>query len=179
MQVEWSREGFERLGFVGWKRFAEITKADLPPDPGVYVVTTTPGARPVFLAESVGGPHKRRPLTVPVVTLEAAWRDGAEVVYVGKAAGARGLQDRLWAYAKQGRGQSAGHQGGRYIWQLPDSGSLLVGWRATPGFNPEHVEEALLALHIEEFGRRPFANLRDNRTPPRVARALVAEAFAV
>jgi hypothetical protein len=51
------------------------------------------------------------------------------VVYVGKAGGARGLRDRLWAYARQGHGRSAGHSGGRFIWQLASSDELVVGWR--------------------------------------------------
>jgi len=92
MEIEWSRAGFERLGFVGWKPFGELEKDDLSVDPGVYVVTTPPAPRPTFLAESVGGMHKRRPLTADTGTLEAARRDGAEVLYVGKAGGALGLQ---------------------------------------------------------------------------------------
>lgn len=176
MDIEWTRAGFERLGFEGWKRFGSVERDDLPPRHGVYVVVREPGERPTFLVESVGGPHKRKPLTVGLDELQQAWRDDAEVVYVGKAGGARGLKDRLWAYARQGRGHSAGHAGGRFLWQLPGSGKLLVGWREI--VDVSEVEEALLALHIERFGRRPFANMKDgNRMTPHQARAYLVEVF--
>ncbi len=179
MEIEWSRAGFERLGFIGWKPFGELEKDDLPVDRGVYVVTTPPASRPTFLPESVGGKHKRRVLTAENSALEAAWRDGAEVLYVGKAGGALGLQDRLWAYAKQGRGRSAGHYGGRYLWQLPSSAELLVGWRGTGGIEAGVAEEALLALHKEAFGVRPFANLTGGGTfSPHAAREVVSQLIA-
>lgn len=150
--LDWTRAGFERLGFTGWKTFGSLEAGHLPPRHGVYVVVRAPGLRPEFLPASVGGPHKRRPLTVDVDVLQRAWRDDAEIVYVGKAGGRLGLQDRLWAYAKQGRGRSAGHAGGRFVWQLPMSHELLVGWRETGDLDVGDVEEALLALHIDRFG---------------------------
>lgn len=178
VQIEWTRSGFEQLGFVGWQRFGALEARELPPCHGVYVVVCEPGPRPEFLIESVGGPHKGKALTVDVDVLEKAWRDGAEIIYVGKAGGRLGLQERLWAYAKQGRGRSAGHAGGRFVWQLPASDSLLVGWRETDGADVGDVEEALLALHIEKFGRRPFANMKDGNTmAPGQARLLLAEVF--
>jgi hypothetical protein len=177
--VEWTRAGFERLGFLGWKPFGALTAGDLPPRHGVYVVAREEDSRPEFLEESVGGPHKRRALTVGVPVLQRAWRDDAEIVYVGKAGGRLGLQDRLWAYARQGRGRSAGHAGGRFVWQLPSSDQLLVGWRETGAIDVGDVEEALLALHIDRFGRRPFANMKDgNRMRPDEAQLLLADAFA-
>lgn len=176
MDIGWTRAGFERIGFEGWKRFGSLQREDLPPRHGVYVVVREPGERPTFLAESVGGTHKRKPLTVRIEELQQAWRDDADVLYVGKAGGAHGLKDRLWAYTRQGRGRSAGHAGGRFLWQLPESGKLLVGWREIPGVG--EVEEALLALHIERFDRRPFANMKDgNRVTPNQARAYLLEAF--
>lgn len=177
--AEWTRAGFERLGFVGWKPFGKLEANDLPPQHGVYIVVREPGPRPVFLPASVGGPHKRKPLTVEVNVLQQVWRDDAEIVYVGKAGGRLGLQERLLAYAKQGRGRSAGHAGGRFVWQLPASNELLVGWRETGDIDVGDVEEALLALHIHQFGRRPFANLKDgHKMSPAQARLLLADALA-
>lgn len=178
MQFEWTRAGFGSLGFVGWKPFGALEALDLPPRPGVYVVIREHGPRPVFLTESVGGLHKRQPLTVDVDFLERAWRDGAEVVYVGKAGSRLGLRERLWAYARQGRGRSAGHAGGRFIWQLPASNELVVGWREIDGVDVGDVEEALLSLHIEQFGCRPFANMKDGyKMAPNQARRLLANAL--
>ena len=162
LTVEWSRPGFETLGFTGWKTFGELTKNDLPRDRGVYVVMTSPTEDvPVFLSTTVAGTHKGKSLAVEPALLSSAWRRGAEVLYIGKAGGARGLRDRLWAYAKQGRGRPAGHQGGRYIWHLPESQDLVVAWRATPDHDSHDIEEALLSLFIEDHGDRPFANLKD------------------
>lgn len=178
LRLEWTRAGFDSLGFVGWKPFGTLEARDLPPRHGVYVVIREPALRPVFLTESVGGPHKRQPLTVAIDVLERAWRDDAEVVYIGMAGSRLGLQERLWAYAKQGRGRSAGHAGGRFIWQLPASSELLVGWRETHGADVGDVEEALLALHVEQFGRRPFANLKGGHSmAPNDARSLLAHVF--
>lgn len=176
MGIEWTRAGFEQLSFVGWKLFGLIERSDVPPSHGVYVVLREPIDHPKFLAESVGGPHKRKPLTVGVDVLDVAWRDGAEVVYIGKAGGRGGLRARLWAYARQGRGHPAGHVGGRFLWQLPSSDELVVGWRETGEVGD--VEEAILALHIDEFGRRPFANIKGGRRmSPDVARSYLASAF--
>ena len=176
--VDWTRAGFERLGFLGWKPFGALEAGDLPPRHGVYVVVREAGPRPHFLLDSVGGPHKRKALTVDVELLEMAWQDEAEVVYIGKAGSRRGLQDRLWAFAKQGRGRSVGHAGGRFVWQLPASEELLVAWRETGGLDVGDVEEALLALHIDQFGRRPFANMKDgHKMAPDQARLLLADFF--
>ncbi|SDH53306.1 hypothetical protein [Microbacterium sp. 77mftsu3.1] len=178
MDIEWTKAGFEQLGFVGWKPLGTLAKGDLPAVHGVYVVTTPPLVSPEFLPVSVGGPHKHADLTVPVATLTAAWRGGAEILYIGKAGGDAGFKDRLWAYAKQGRGYGAGHFGGRYIWQLPASQQLVVGWYPTPGVDPGEVENALLAMHLEEFGVRPFANLTGGaRVHPDKARALLSQVF--
>jgi len=179
LQFEWTRVGFESLGFVGWKPFGELEARDLPPHPGVYVVIREQDSRPIFLTKSVGGPHKRQTLTVDVDLLERAWLDGAEIVYVGKAGSRRGLRERLWAYARQGRGRSAGHAGGRFVWQLPASNELVVGWREIDGVDVGDVEEALLSLHIEQFGCRPFANMKDgHKMAPEQARWLLADALA-
>lgn len=180
MNIEWTRAGFEQLGFVGWKPLGTLAKSDLPAVHGVYVVTTPPLSAPTFLPESVGGPHKHAELTVDILTLADAWRDGAEILYIGKAGGDAGFKDRLWAYAKQGRGYGAGHYGGRYIWQLDGSEKLLVGWLPTPGMDPGVVENAFLALHLEEFGVRPFANLTGGvRVRPAKAREALRDVLAV
>ena len=93
-----------------------------------------------------------------------AWVDGATVVYIGKAAGNCGLKQRLADYRRHGTGLSAGHWGGRCIWQLADSG-LLVAWRPLTDDDAGEAEQDL----IDEFkelhgGALPFANLRTNFT---------------
>jgi hypothetical protein len=125
-------------------------------------VLTEPGrVVPQILRDSVGGIHKHKPLTDDPVTVAANWQAGAEVLYIGMAGSAKGLHDRLWAYAKQGRGFGAGHRGGRYLWQLPNSDGFTVAWRESGDLSAHDVEDALLTLYIESWGDRPFENMTD------------------
>ncbi len=141
------------------------------------MVTRTGTAAPTFLERSVGGPHKGRDLTVPVARLRESWTDDAQILYIGKASS---LRTRLWAYARQGRGHSASHYGGRFLWQLPQSEELVVGWREVVTARPGDVEDALITLYAANFGRRPFANLNGGRAMSvAFARAVVGAEFDV
>ncbi|MBG6214300.1 hypothetical protein RCH23_002122 [Cryobacterium sp. CAN_C3] len=173
--MDWTREWFERQRFDGWKTFGELTRDDLPKTCGVYVVLTElTNAAPEVLSESVGGFHKHKPLTDDPAKVAANWQHAAEVLYIGMAGSEKGFHDRLWAYSQQGRGFRAGHRGGRYVWQLPKSEQLTVAWRATGNLDAHDVEDALLAIYIERWGDRPFANLRDgHRFTPNEARELL------
>ena len=106
---------------------------------------------PVFLLVGTG----RVPL--PVADLEAAWVDGADVLYFGKATS---LRKPLAQYRRSGTGRTSTHQGGRSIWQLADAGALLVAWMPTPGQPPADVESHLLAEFAASTGALPFANRR-------------------
>lgn len=173
--IEWSVEGLSRLGFTGWTQFRELQRADLPRDPGVYVVARTTSEPPTFLDRSVGGPHKGEDLTVPITRLSEAWTDAAEILYIGKATS---LRTRLWAYLRQGRGHSASHYGGRFLWQLPQSNELLVGWHVVNTTTPAFLEEALIAQYVADYGKRPFANLVGGQALSRlVAQELIAVEF--
>ena len=145
-------------GFKGFRRFQDLIDdlPAIPSDPGVYVVVAISSGRPTFLAKSVGGHFKGRDPTVAAEVLDAKWVDGAHTLSIGKA---NNLRRRLREYALYGRGRPIGHQGGRYIWQIPESGSLLVAWKATPNEDPRAVEIALLAEFRSAYGVAPFANL--------------------
>jgi hypothetical protein len=154
----------EARGFRGFMPFERLPDADVPEEGGVYVVLRpTLGLPPRFLTSSPAGRRRQRDPSVPSEKLALKWIDGAHVLYIGKAAtgakGKHGLRGRLRQYARSGTG-SSGHWGGRYIWQLEGSSSLLVAWRPTPGVDPAHVEADLIAEFVLRYGKPPFANLR-------------------
>jgi len=136
------------------------------PDPiGDAIAALTAAARVTFRNTGPVGRRNGRDPSVPVETLEEAWIEGAQVLYIGKArpgaADNRGLRARLAEYRRHGLGQGAPHWGGRFIWQLTDADDLVVAWLPTPGAEPEAAERALIAGFRRDFGGRPFANRND------------------
>lgn len=155
-------------GFRGFVPFRELPGSNVPTGHGIYVVIRADTSPPSFLPTSPAGHLKGRDPSVTADKLRDAWVDGATVVYIGKAAGKDGLNQRLADYRRHGTGLLAGHWGGRYIWQLADSDALLVAWRPTTEDDAGEAEQDL----IDEFkelhgGALPFANLRNNarKTP--------------
>jgi hypothetical protein len=49
--------------------------------------------------------------------------------------------------------------GGRHIWQLANSGNLLVCWKVTLHDVLRTVEKALIEEFERVYGKLPFANL--------------------
>ena len=58
------------------------------------------------------------------------------------------------------QGKDVGLKGCRYIWQIPNSENLVVCWKPTQE-DSRTVEAELIQQFVAEFGKRPFANLRD------------------
>lgn len=153
---EFSRLALESQGFTGWMVFDQLAE-DLPnvtASGGVYVVSRSAGPAK-YLDTNPGGRFKGRDPTVSLDALESNWVDGAEVVYIGKA---NNLRRRLREFVRFGQGAPIGHWGGRLIWQLEDSGSLVVAWMETPGESPAEVEARLISKFRAAYGRPPFAN---------------------
>jgi hypothetical protein len=152
----WSREELEAKGFAGWKTFGDLEAvlADVGTKGGVYIVLRDGGA-PEFLETNPGGRFKGRDPSVSKNALRANWVDGAPVVYIGKA---DNLRRRLREYMRFGAGAPIGHWGGRLIWQLADSTTLLIAWCETPGRVPKEAEADLLTAFRSVWGKPPFAN---------------------
>lgn len=85
-----------------------------------------------------------------ITELETNWVKNTCVVYIGKAGTT--LRKRLNQYLKFGNGQNIGHWGGRYIWQIKNSGNLLLCWKPTPDEDPEAIETALIARFKNSTG---------------------------
>jgi hypothetical protein len=160
-------------GFVGFHTISNLRDtalAAVPEQRGVYLISHPTGRQPAFLARSTGGFFKRKDPTVSLDALREKWIESAPVIYVGKAGGTNSregkelgstLRSRLKLYFDFGSGKPVGHWGGRYIWQLQQSGDLVVCWLPTPNEEPLDVEQRLLDQSCSLFGGRlPFANLR-------------------
>lgn len=156
MATKFTRPQLTADGFVGWVTFGQLRNADpCPGVGGVYVVVRADNSAPQFLDRSCGGWFKDRDPTVRLDDLKANWVPDAEVVYIGKA---NSIRRRLREFAKFGAGQKIGHWGGRLIWQLQETSSLLVAWKPTPGLDPLAHEAQLIAAFRGDYGKPPFAN---------------------
>lgn len=152
----WDRAALADAGFVGWCTFGDL-EDELPSvaaTGGVYIVARE-GGEPEFLEANPGGRFKGRDPSVPDDALRANWVGGASVVYIGKA---DNLRRRLREFMRFGAGAPIGHWGGRLIWQLADSATLLVAWRETPDHVAKEIETELLGAFRAAWGKPPFAN---------------------
>ena len=120
----------------------------------------TEATRPAFLERSVGGHFKGHDPTVPVVTLESKWIEGARTMYIGKAATST-LKARIRLLLDYGAGRRVGHQGGRYLWQLAGSERFLVAWRVDS--QATALENEMLIAFATRWGGYPFANIAGPR----------------
>lgn len=167
--VHFDTEGLTTEGFTGFTSFAALAMGEIPQAPGIYAVLAPEGFAPRFLVRSAGGRFKGNDPSAAEETLSANWVTGAEVLYVGKAGAGktakRGLRKRIQEFADFGRGVPVGHWGGRFLWQLADSQTLLIAWKVLP---PELVDAMEAQYHADfraQHGRLPFANLVQARSP--------------
>lgn len=149
-------------GFTGFKTVKQMNNGGLSSvteAQGVYMILylSSSGEMPKFLPVGTGGFFKGEDPNVSIAELQNNWVEGTPVVYIGKATS---IKKRLYQYMRFGQGKNVGHKGGRYIWQIPNSENLVVCWKPTKE-DSRAVEAGLIQQFVAEFGKRPFANLRD------------------
>ncbi len=161
-------DDLKAAGFEGFIPVAQLQtdSTAIPRTAGVYMVVYTGENIPEFLSRGTGGFFKGKDPNVSITELETNWVENTCVVYIGKAGKLKNckatIQSRLKQYLDFGARKKSGHKGGRYIWQIKNSGNLLLCWKPTPDEDPETVETALIARFKEQHGgHRPFANLKD------------------
>lgn len=161
-----SIDDIKKAGFVGFKTMQElfVDSSQLPTIKGVYLVLNLDKTPPAFLTTGSGGHFKGRNPNVSLVELKSNWVDKTLVVYIGKAgsdSSSATLKSRLKQYFGFGQGKNIGHWGGRLIWQIASSHNLVVCWKPLSNDDPRTVEAQLIKMFVNQFGRRPFANLAD------------------
>ena len=150
---------FKENGFVGFKTKAELFKDSsiIPKEKGVYLILHTEN-EPIYLKIGTGGHFKNKNPNVSLNELKTNWVGDVKVVYIGKATS---LRARLRQYFAFGQGKKIGHWGGRFIWQLKNSRNLIVCWKILTNEDPGTIESKLIKSFKDQFGKRPFANLKD------------------
>lgn len=128
----------------------------LPCQPGIYRVRVPEK----LLVSFVENPNDLYAKSYPVAVLEQKYGQCTDknVLYIGKANGCGGLQQRVLQYVKYGWGTAANHKGGRAIWQVKDYPLLLLEYEVCE--NCEQREHELLAAYKRENGVYPLANWR-------------------
>ncbi len=89
-------------------------------------------------------------------------------MYIGRAGGTAKngrvynstLRTRIMQYLKFGKGKNIGHWGGRHIWQIKESNTLMIAYKILDEGNPVIEEQELINEFKSHYnGRLPFANL--------------------
>jgi hypothetical protein len=157
-------EDIKQQGFVGFIKIQELfhDQSIIPERPGIYMVLYTESVTPTFINPGTGGFFKGKNPNVSSEALLANWVKDTVTVYIGKAGGSGSnatLRKRLRQYLRFGQGADIGHYGGRLIWQIKNSGNLLLCWKTQMSEEPRDMEYDLIQEFSFLYSRRPFANL--------------------
>lgn len=166
--MQFTRKGLKAEGFAGFRPIRNLETMRIPQGTGLFVVVAPENFQARFLTKSTAGVFKKKDPSLPATALADEWVDAADVLYLGKAGpggkGNRGLRRQIQEFVDFGRGKPPGHWDGRLIWQLAEAGSLAVAWKELPAAQLNSAEAGYHAAFVAEFGRLPFANLKQART---------------
>jgi len=161
-----STSSIKNAGFKGFISISELQRDSnyIPQTKGVYLVLYTTQIAPSFLDFGTGGHFKGKNPNIPIDKLKENWVEDTKVIYIGKAGGSKSratLNSRLGQYLRFGQGNPVGHWGGRLIWQIKNSGDLVICWKPLSAKEPRDVEYELIQEFKIKYNKRPFANLSD------------------
>jgi len=152
----WDETGLEAAGFGPAHPIEDLDLAQVPREPGVYVVLRSRAvATATFRNPGSAGRFRDREPSVEIDELEAAWVDQADVLYIGKA---NDLRQRIGLLRRFGKGEPVAHWGGRYLWQLEDAVALRVAWHTTESDRNAAERTALIDAFAHQHDAMPFAN---------------------
>ena len=124
--------------------------ATIPEDGGIYVVDVPKGFRVIFTDTTTAiEVFNGRSMLYPAEELQEKYvRSDMSRLYIGKAAGASGLRQRLHQMILYGWRNATNKRGGRAIWQINHCYDLLVGYHVCE--NPRVKEAEAINKYIEE-----------------------------
>jgi hypothetical protein len=159
-------ESLKKHGFTGFQSIESLNmnSSSIPKKMGIYIVVYLPEKEPSFLQKGTGGNFKKKDPNLPIKELQENWVRKTKVVYIGKAGGNESnatLYSRIEQYLDFGHGKPVGHWGGRLIWQIENSGRLLLCWKPLTSSEPRDEELRLIQHFSSIYGKRPYANLKD------------------
>ncbi len=159
-----SIQNLRQKGFNGFCSIQDLCTgcSKVPDQPGVYLIIYNDPKSPTFINPGTGGYFKGKNPNVLTNVLESKWVNDTVVIYIGQAGGngsSSTLRKRIWQYIRFGHGVPIGHYGGRYLWQLKDSGNLLICWKPSLCQDSRELEARLIQDFKFQYGKLPFANI--------------------
>lgn len=156
-------------GFEGFISVADLRNKAIdnivPRKRGVYMFLWEFDNKPDFLIKGTGGYFKGKNPDVSVDVLRDKWVNNTCVLYIGETGSGKSNTNRVLSIRidealRFGAGEDVAHYGGRYLWQIKNSGSLIVCWKPVVSVSPKEEKEKLLLLFKSIYHKTPFANIK-------------------
>ena len=150
-------EEIKKYGFKGFESVKDLREdsSRIPKKKGVYLVLKPQDMDVDFLETGTGGHTKGNP-NVSRDKLKAKRIEDMLILYIGRTG--RTLYKRINELLRFGQGESIGHWGGRYLWQINHSEELVICWKEMQDEDPEEIKNRLLLDFESKYSKLPFAN---------------------